>query len=112
VGLVAGFAALLLSGCSGGWWPGRSDGPRPAVLPTGAVEYACAGGKRLVVRMESDARVAWILFPDREFRLDRAGSGDRYANAGNVLTVDGDTLRLDEEGRRTFDDCKRKTAGG
>jgi hypothetical protein len=109
VGLIAVFVAGVLSGCSG-WWPGRSDGPIPERLPAGVVDHTCAGNKRLLVRFEPDGKAAWVYFPDRQFRLDRVGSADRYSNGGTSLTVSGESLSLDEDSRRTFDDCKRKQA--
>ena len=106
--LIAVAALAMLAGCSGSWWPfGRSGGEQPARLPEGAVEYQCAQGKRLVVRLANDAKSAWIFFPDREFRLDRSASGDRYSNGVSTLTIRDDVLTLDSEGNPLID-CRRK----
>ena len=96
----------LLAGCSG-WWPfGGSGAEQAPRLPEGAVEYQCAQGKRLVARLASDGKSAWVFFPDREFRLDRVGSSDRYSNGVSTLTVRGDILTLESEGNPLFD-CSR-----
>jgi membrane-bound inhibitor of C-type lysozyme len=101
-------ATLILSSCSGGWWPfARSSGGENRI-PPGATEFACAEGKRLLVRFSDDAQSAWILYPEREFRLDRSSSSDRYSNGITTLSLQGDSAQLDAEGVRQFSDCKRK----
>jgi len=106
--LLAVAAVSILAGCSGSWWPfGRSGTEQAAVrLPDGAAEYQCAQGKRLVVRLTNDAKSAWIFFPDREFRLDRSASGDRYSNGVSTLIIRDDVLTLESEGNQ-FVDCRR-----
>jgi len=100
----------LLGGCSGGWVPwGSSDREQPRRLPDGAVELACAQGKRLVVRYVPDGKSVWIMQPDREFRLDRiAAGGERYTNGPATLVAEGDAVALDADGTRQFSDCKKK----
>jgi len=108
--LAAAAAAAALNGCSGGWWPfGSSDAEQPVRLPEGVVEYACAQGKRLLVRYTPDAKSAWVIYPDREFRLDRVGGGpgDRYSNGVSTLVSSEDTVTLDSEGSAQFVDCRR-----
>jgi len=102
-----------LNGCSSGWWPFGSSGEQPVRLPEGAVEYACAQGKRLLVRYTPDAKSAWIIYPDREFRLDRVGSGpeDRYSNGVSTLVSREDVVTLDSEGSPQFVDCRRAAKG-
>ena len=97
-----------LHGCSGGWWPfGRSSGEQQARLPEGATEYFCAQGKRLLVRYTPDGKSAWVIYPDREFRLDRVGSGERYSNGVSTLIARDDVVTLDSEGGTQFADCRR-----
>jgi hypothetical protein len=100
----------VLSGCSGGWVPwGSSDREQPRRLPDGAVELSCAQGKQLVVRYAPDGKSVWIMYPDREFRLDRvAGSAERYSNGPATLAAEGDAVALDADGARQFSDCKKK----
>jgi len=108
--LAATAAVGMLNGCSGGLWPfGRSGSEQPVRLPEGAVEYTCAQGQRLVVRFTTDGKSAWIYFPDREFRVDRAGAGpgDRYSNGVSTLVSRDGVLTLDSEGGARLVDCKR-----
>jgi hypothetical protein len=103
--------AMAASGCSGGWWPfGRSSGGESNRIPSGATEYVCAEGKRLIVRFDDGAKSAWVFLPDREFRLQQSGSSDRYSNAVTTLSLQGDNAQLDSEGIRQFADCKRKSS--
>lgn len=105
-------AAVMLAGCSsGGWWPfGGSSAPDPNRVPEGATEYACADKKRLLVRYAPDGKSAWVIYTDREFRLDRvpSGSGEQFTNGTTTLATKGDEALLDSEGARQFSDCKRK----
>ena len=107
-------AAALLTACGGGWWPFGGTPSDPATrVPPGATEYACAGSKRLLVRYTPDGKSAWVIYPDREFRLDRVGgsSGDRYTNGVSTLSVQGEEVMLEEAGARLFTECKRGQAG-
>ena len=98
----------MLNGCSGGWWPfGGSSGEQQARLPEGAAEYLCAQGRRLVVRFTPDGKSVWVFFSDREFRLDRVGSSDRYSNGVSTLIARDDALTLDSEGSAQFADCRQ-----
>ena len=105
--IAAAAAIVILQGCSGGWWPfGRSGGEQAGRIPEGATEYSCAQGRRLIVRYAADAKSAWIIFPDREFRLDRTGSSERYTNGASTLVVQEDGVTLDVEGGNRFEDCR------
>jgi len=102
-------AAVLLAGCGGSsWMPwSRSSGEAPRT-PPGAKGYACDGGKRLLVRFESDAKSAWVIYPDREFRLERvtSGSGERFSNGRTALSVKDGEAVLEEGGAVQFANCK------
>ena len=105
--------AAMLAGCGGGWLPwSKSPGSSGPYTPPGATAYSCDGGKRLLVRFESDAKSAWVIYPDRQLRLDRvtAASGQEYSRAGTTLAVkDGDTT-LTESGSVQFVGCKLEQA--
>lgn len=104
-------ATTLLVGCSGGWVPWSkssntaSTGP---YTPPGASAYACEGNKRLLVRFEGGNKSAWVIYPDREFRLDRvaSGPGDRFSNGRTTLTVKDGEAALEESGKVEFGKCK------
>ena len=92
--MFAAGAAASLAGCSMGWLPWSKPEAVGVYTPPGATAYACEGGKRLLVRFESDAKAAWVIYPDREMRLERVGSGagQEYARAGTTLAVrEGET---------------------
>ena len=109
--VVLGALVATVQGCSGSWWPFGSSGGEANRIPPGAVEFTCAEGKRLFVRFADDGKSAWVILPDREFRLDRSGGGsDAYANATTRLSLPGDSAQLDIEGNRQYADCKRKSA--
>jgi membrane-bound inhibitor of C-type lysozyme len=107
--------AANLAGCggSGGWLPwSKSSGDGGPYTPPGATAYACEGGKRLLVRFESDAKAAWVIYPDRQLRLDRvtSASGQEFSRAGTTLAVkEGDTM-LVEAGSVQFSGCKPEQA--
>jgi len=103
--------SAIMTGCAGGWWPfSRSDDEQPRRLPAGAVEYSCAQGKRLLLRHAPDGQSVWVIYPDREFRLDRLATapGERYSNGVSTLIAEVDGISLDSDGSRQFAECKRK----
>mgnify|MGYP003576665910 FL=1 len=106
------FLATLIAfvqGCSG-WWPFGSSGGEGNRVPPGAMDFACADGKRLFVRLLDNGKAAWVILPDREFRLDQSGASERYSNGTSTLSLTGDSASLDIEGSRQFADCKRKSS--
>lgn len=103
--------AAAMSGCTSSWLPwGQADKELPRRLPDGAVEFACAQGRSLVLRHAADGKSVWVIYPDREFRLDRTGatSVERYTNGLTTLTVEPDGIAIDGDGTRQFAGCKRK----
>jgi hypothetical protein len=98
-------AGLLLAGCSsiGRMWAG---GPRELPrIRDGSVEYVCDARRTLVVRAEAPS-TAWLVYPDREVRLDSVAAG-RYSNGRSTLTLSGDQVSLEEGGSMTHANCKR-----
>ncbi|HZQ72861.1 MAG TPA: hypothetical protein VFB08_08085 [Burkholderiales bacterium] len=76
--------------------------PRSRVPPN-STEYRCDGGKSFFVRTEGSA--AWVIFPEREFRLDKAGGGNRYENRVAHLELDGEQASL-TDGPDSYSGCK------
>jgi len=104
--LVAALA-LLLAGCGGNInvWPFGESGPKEnSRSPTDATEYRCDAGKRFWVR-RLEGGDAWLIAPDRELRLARAGGDGRYAAGKVVLQVSGPTATLVDP-PATFENCK------
>ena len=104
-------ASLLLSACglTERLW---SSGPREISRQrAGALEYRCDANRTLTVLFDTADRSAWVLLPDREFRLDPAPGGGRYTNGRSTLTVAADTLSLEEGAATTHANCKRAAVG-
>jgi hypothetical protein len=106
---------VILGACSGasGWLPwSKSPGASGPYTPPGATAYACEGGKRLLVRFESDAKSAWVIYPDRQLRLDRVNSaaGQEFSRAGTTLAVKDGEATLTEVGSAPFIRCKPEQA--
>lgn len=104
------FLALLLPGCgSVSLWPFGGDNDQGRTrAPSDATEYQCAGGKRFYVRNLDNGGAAWIIFPDREFRLDKAVSaaGTRYSNGITTLDINGNEATLADGPAIAFAGCK------
>src|SRR5262245_13615781 len=83
--------AVLLAACSTDWlpWTTKETVTKGPYTPPGATGYACEGGKRMVLRFESDRKSAWVIYPDHQLRLDRvtSSSGEEFARAGTTLRV-------------------------
>jgi membrane-bound inhibitor of C-type lysozyme len=101
---------LALSGCGSiDLWPfGGSKSQERSRKPVGATEYQCNNDRRLYVRYLDNGASAWVIFPEREFRLDKVGSasGTRYSNGIAMLEVDGDQVSLRDGPTVAFTGCK------
>ncbi|MGE5027578.1 MAG: MliC family protein [Betaproteobacteria bacterium] len=114
--LVPAGLCLLLSGCGSvnvNLWPFGGDGAqdRPLV-PANATEYQCGNGKRFYVRSLDNGAAAWLIYPDRQVRLDKVKSaaGERYSNGIAMLEINGDEATLTDGPAISFTGCK--AAGG
>jgi len=109
--------ALLIGGCSSiNLWPfgGDAKTSSAARVPENATEYRCNGNKAFYVRYLDGGMSAWVIFPDRQVRLDKvtADSGSRYSNGIAVLRIDGADVSLTDGPSSTYLGCKTVTAGG
>ena len=104
---------LLLPGCgSVNLWPfGGESNPDQALIPANAIEFQCAGGKSFYLRYLDNGSAAWIIFPDREFRLDKVASsgGNRYSNGIDTLDVSDKGTTLTDSSGVSFSGCKEGT---
>lgn len=102
--------ALLMTGCgSVNLWPFGSDtAPERSRAPANATEYQCDAGKRFYVRYLDGGGSAWVILPEREFRLDKvaAASGTRYSNGSATLEVNGNEAALADAPAISFIGCK------
>ena len=104
-------AILTLSACSSisvDLWPfggGEQDLSR---TPPGATAYTCEGGKRLFVRYLDNGAAAWVILPEREFRLNKAtsGTGTSYSNGSATLDIKDGGATLSDGAAVTHAECK------
>ena len=107
--------ALLLSACGDmnvkKYIPftGNSGEERPRT-PANATEYHCAGGKSIYVRTLDAGAAVWLILRERELRLDRIGTSNRYSTGNTVLTLDGGNASVADGGPPTYSDCKTAVA--
>src|SRR3954471_19227882 len=74
-------------------------------VPPNSSEYRCDAGKSFFVRT-TDPAAAWVILPEREFRLDKAaGSAGRYENRVARLDLSGEQATL-TDGPDSFTGCK------
>ena len=107
------FAPLLLGACSGvdvrNLWPlggsREQDRSRP---PPGSTAFQCEGGKRFFVRYLEDGAAAWVILPEREFRLNKmhAAAGVRYSNGNATLETRDGAATLWDGATVTHAGCK------
>ena len=108
--------ALVWSGCStvssitapvrNLWSGGPQEQSRER---QGALNYGCDAGKKLTLVFDAPKKAAWVILPDREYRLDSVGSdaGTRYSNGSTGVTVNGEEVTMDEGGVVTFAHCRQ-----
>ncbi len=104
---------LLLTACSSvkSVWPFH-DVEERSHAPINATEYQCTAGKRLYVRSLDNGAAAWVILPEREFRLNRIGEvGTRYGNGSATLDIKGNEAALTEGPTVSYTACKAAAAG-
>lgn len=111
----AAVVGTVLAGCSsanlnlGKLWPvGGGTEQDLSRGPAGATAYACDGGKRLFVRYLDNGAAAWVILPEREFRLNKAAStgATRYSNGNATLEVKDNAATLFDGVNATHAGCK------
>jgi len=107
-------ASIVLSACSSvNLWPFGGDQEQDTSrTPAGATAYACDGATRLFVRYLDNGAAAWVILPDREFRLNKltSASGTSYSNGNATLDIKDDGVTLFDGAKATYAGCK--VAGG
>ncbi|TAK43048.1 MAG: hypothetical protein EPO29_05535 [Betaproteobacteria bacterium] len=105
---------LLLPGCSSvNLWPFGGEGAQErSRAPANATEFRCDAGKRFHLRYLDGGASAWVIFPEREFRLDKvaAPAGTRYTNGSAMLEINGNEASLADGPTISYTGCK--SAGG
>ena len=103
-------ASLMLSACSSiSLWP-FGDNPEPDATraPAGATAYKCDGSKHFFVRYLDKGAAAWVILPDREFRLNKvsADGGRRYSNGSDTLELRDKVATLSDSAGVNYANCK------
>ncbi len=100
--------SLMLSACSSvSLWPfGGGPAADPTRPPAGATAYQCDGSKHLFVRYLDNGAAAWVILPEREFRLNKASSGNSYSNGSDTLELSDKAAALSEGASVTYANCK------
>ncbi|MBI4206741.1 MAG: MliC family protein [Betaproteobacteria bacterium] len=101
---------LVLPACGSiSLWPFGGEKSEIATRTSNATEYQCAGGKRFHLRDLDNGSAAWIIFPDREFRLNKvvtSAAGTRYSNGATTLDMSGGEATLTDGSAVSFTGCK------
>jgi membrane-bound inhibitor of C-type lysozyme len=74
--------------------------------PANATEYQCTAGKRIYVRTLDAGEAVWLILPERELRVDRVGSSQRYSKGNTVLELNGSNASVSEGATTTYSACK------
>ena len=105
--------SLLVAGCESMGIPSLfgEKNPERSRVPVNSITYQCEGGKRFYLRYLDSGAAAWVILPEREFRLDRiAGDpGTRYGNGKAVLQVQGEEATLLDGPTLNYVGCKSPT---
>jgi len=108
--LILASSSLLFGACSSvSLWPfGGSKEEDLSRPPPGATAYTCDGGTRLFVRYLDNGAAAWVILPEREFRLNKAtsGTGTRYSNGSARLDIKDSGATLSDGAVVTHAECK------
>ena len=110
--LACATVLLAISGCGGvSLWPfGGEKSQEVSRKPSGATEYRCNNDRQFYVRFLDNGASAWVIFPEREFRLDKVdSSGTRYSNGVAMLEINEGLISLRDGSAAAFTGCK---AGG
>ena len=102
---------VLLAGCGGfSLWPFGTDGQqgREPGPPPNAITYACDAKRTFYVRM-LEGGAAWVILPEREFRLDKAAGAaaeGRFTNGNAVLEIKGEEASLTDAPGPAYSGCR------
>ena len=100
--------SLMLSACSSiSLWPfGGGPETDPTRAPAGATTYQCDNSKQFYVRYLDKGAAAWVILPEREFRLNKVASGGGYSNGSDTLELTSGVATLSDGATVTYANCK------
>ncbi|PKO59427.1 MAG: hypothetical protein CVU24_15360 [Betaproteobacteria bacterium HGW-Betaproteobacteria-18] len=98
---------IALSACSSvdKYNPFSEEKVPEAYKPANATEYLCEGNKRFFVRTLAKEDAVWLIYPDREVRLEKIEDG-RYSNSVAFLKINGNEASLKEGSAIEYNNCK------
>ncbi len=100
---------LLLGACSSmdKYNPFTTEKPAETYKPANSTEYQCEGNVRFFVRMLNKENAVWLMYPDREVRLEATAEGsNRYTNSVAVLEINDTMATLTDGSNINYTDCK------
>ena len=108
--LCVAASAAIVAGCGGGLWPFGSDSKELSRVPANATEYRCNNDRRFYARWLDGGAAVWVIYPEREFRLDKVAGAERarYSNGAALLENNEGEVSL-RDGNVAFTGCQ---AGG
>ncbi len=105
---VAGCAGVSMPSMPSLWPFGDEKNLERSRVPANSITYQCEAGKRFYMRYLDNGAAAWVILPEREFRLDKVSgdAGTRYGNGKAVLTINGDEASLSDGPTISYAGCK------
>lgn len=76
------------------------------LAPKNATEYVCDNNKHFYVRMLNNGNDAWLIYPDHEVNLPKAGSENRYTSGLITLVINGAETTLNDGEKIAYTNCK------
>ncbi len=87
--------------------PFGTDNKEQSRTPQNATEYICEGNKHFYVRMLNNGNDAWLIYPDHEINLTKAGdANNRFTSGAITLLVNGDATTLNDGEKIIYTACK------
>ena len=104
--VLLGLLVLLPSCSSIRLNPFGSESGEHSRDPANATEYVCDGKGRFFVRMLNNGNDAWLIYPDHEVNLPKAGSDGRYSSGAINLVINGAETSLNDGEKIAYTNCK------
>ena len=106
--LAGVLGSLLLAGCSMpamNIWPFNGDSDTGTVyVPPNATQYQCNSGASFYLRKLADGNM-WVIYPDRQIRLDKQGDDKHFSNGIATLEFDGAIASLRDGPAINYSNC-------
>lgn len=99
----------MLSACSSISFnnPFSSNNKESSRIPANATEYICDNNQYFYVRMLSNGKEAWLIYPTHEVNLTQSTeTTQRYTSGVIALVLNGDTSTLNDGEKIAYTGCK------